>query len=260
MGTEKAYVPNPSAHVYALVDHPTFGSCLHEVLPGPIMANRGPIRRRVSPTSNQTINHLMGMTWDPDLTCAWFVSDNTASNSAHRNRLWRFTGGLPLSGSSGINVDIGAPLIELATGDTVRDAMDIEFDPTTHMIYLLRGGGRFATVSVAPGSVGVVSDIGPCPPMQAFSFDCTGEIVTYRSTDGTTLRMDRTLAPLGLPVPFCVGLPVSADAGLEPIGPNCEAMAITAYVPLNNRIARIPIGTVTPILPALNTLDMTTMP
>lgn len=158
----------------------------------------------------------------------------------------------------------GPLLTEAIGGALVTNAMDIERDPVTGNIYLLRQGGQFAILNTVGTSAGQVANL---PMMginaQAFTFSCNGRLMALKCVFGgaTTSEMDKVTGGLilGTTIPFSTaGFLASPDAGMEPAPGNCDLYAVNAFVtPLGMGSTNSPFYSTHASL--ASTLDMTSM-
>ncbi|MBP7448670.1 MAG: hypothetical protein KA817_01435 [Flavobacteriales bacterium] len=216
------------------------------------------------------VDHFTGIAWDVSSGCTWLVTDNNTSNSAFRSLLWRIPGPLPTPGSGGgvITANIVAPLVETGSGATVTDAWDIERDPTSGTIYLLRNtkvgaSPRMATLSVTGGTAGEVTNLPGTPPnVQAFTFDCASKLMALKSIAAPPQLLELstvTGASVGSSTTWSTSAFTAADAGIEAVcTPSPRMMGVNAFVPTPSYGQNVPVlwsthGSL------LNTLDMTSM-
>lgn len=217
------------------------------------------------------VDHFTGMAWDASSNCTWLVTDNNTSNSAFRNLLWRIPGPLPIPGGGGggvITANIVAPLVETGSGATVTDAWDIERDPSSGTIYLLRNtkvgaAPRMATLSVTGITVGEVTNLPGTPPnVQAFTFDCSSRLMALKSIASPPQLVELskvTGASVGSSTTWSTSAFTAANAGIEAVcTPPSRMMGVNAFVPTPSYGQNVPVlwsthGSL------LNTLDMTSM-
>jgi hypothetical protein len=216
------------------------------------------------------VDHFTGIAWDASSGCTWLVTDNNTSNSAFRSLLWRIPGPLPTPGSGGgvITANIVAPLVETGSGATVTDAWDIERDPTSGTIYLLRNtkvgaSPRMATLSVTGVTAGEVTNLPGTPPnVQAFTFDCASKLMALKSIAVPPQLLELstvTGASVGSSTTWSTSAFTAADAGIEAVcTPSPRMMGVNAFVPTPSYGQNVPVlwsthGSL------LNTLDMTSM-
>lgn len=201
-----------------------------------------PARPIVGP-GGLAVDHFTGMAWDASSGCTWLVTDNTTGNSAFRNLLWRIAGPLPTPGSGGgtLTANIVAPLREFGTALTVTDAWDIERDPASGIIYLLRNSTvgatpRMATLSVTGGTAGEVTNLPGTPPnIQAFTFDCSNRLMALKSiaVPPQLLELNKvTGASAGSSVSWSTNAFTAPDAGIEAVcSPPARIIGVNAFVP-----------------------------
>lgn len=172
----------------------------------------------ITDLSGNPVDHFMGISWDPGANCTWLVTDNSASSSSHRNLLWRIMGPLPTTVSGPITAE---PMYGLTRpgGGVLQDAMDIEVEPTTGSLYLLRNtlpSKSFATINTSTGRVANVAI--SSQDIQGFTFDCKNRMVGVKSASATPmlyLLNHLTGATMGFPMGLSP-LFNAPDAGIEP--------------------------------------------
>jgi hypothetical protein len=172
----------------------------------------------ITDLSGNPVDHFMGISWDPGANCTWLVTDNSATNPSHRNLLWRITGALPNTVSGPIAAE---PMYGLTRpgGGVLQDAMDIEIEPSTGSLYLLRNtlpSKSFATINTSTGRVTNVAV--SSQDIQGFTFDCKNRMVGVKSASAapTLYLLNRlTGATVGSPMALSP-LFTATDAGIEP--------------------------------------------
>lgn len=215
----------------------------------------------ITDLSGNPVDHFMGISWDSGANCTWLVTDDSATNPSHRNLLWRITGALPTAVSGPIPAE---PMYGLVGpgGAVVRNAMDIEIEPTTGSLYLLRNAlptKSFATINTSTGRVSNVAI--SSQDIQGFTFDCKNRMVGVKSASATPslyLLNRLTGATVGSPMALSP-LFTATDAGIEP-HTGCTTLDLFCVnnAPVPSMAMRLaPLWVTNPTLRP--TYDMTTM-
>jgi hypothetical protein len=242
--------------MYALITAPG-GSALTRV--NPVLRTYAAVPRLIVDSALNNVDHFMGIAWDASRNCTWLVTNSGATNPRHRNRLWRIPGPLPTTGGGGTIVAVRGPLLtDAITGLTVTNAMDIERDPVTGNIYLLRQGGQFAILT----NTGLVTNLSSVASnVQAFTFSCNGRMMVMKTATSPVEihEVDKvTGSDIGTSIYPSPLMPFSPDGGMEPAPGGCDLFAVNAFA--------FPIGMISTSAPFFSThaslastLDMTSM-
>lgn len=215
----------------------------------------------LAPATPGRVDHFKGISWDPMNNCTWLVTDGTPTIPSHRNILWKVLGPLPMVPSAPLGAHPVARLRTMVAGSavTVTDARDIERDPISGTLYLLRTDGQFATLGLG----GIVTNLpNKGSNAHAFTFDCAGRLMAIKASlsPAPFFEVNKTS---GIPVLGSGGLSTSLwhpseEAGMEPAFGTCDLFVVNADVPLNMMSLTSPsVCTTHPSL--VKTMDMTSM-